>query len=49
MKPELWDSLYTKLYDVYEECSKNYEETYRVKVGIILDHMIENKKWMVTK
>lgn len=38
-----WDDLYTKLYEAYEECSKNYDETYKQKIGIILDHMIENK------
>ena len=42
-----WDALYEKLYDAYEECSKNCDETYRQKIGIILDHMIENKKWVI--
>ena len=44
-----WDTLYTKLYEAYEECSKNYNETYRHKIGIILDHMIENKPYLDIK
>jgi hypothetical protein len=43
---EHWDSLYTKLYDAYEECSKNYDETYRQKIGMILDHMIYNQPYL---
>ena len=43
---EHWDALYTKLYDAYEECSKNYDETYRQKIGIILDHMIYNQPYI---
>jgi hypothetical protein len=43
---EHWDALYTKLYDAYEECSKNYDETYRQKIGIILDHMIYNQPYL---
>jgi hypothetical protein len=38
-----WNTLYIKLYEAYEECSKNYDETYRQKIGIILDHMIYNQ------
>jgi hypothetical protein len=43
---EHWDSLYTKLYDAYEECSKNHDETYRQKIGMILDHMIYNQPYL---
>ena len=41
-----WDALYTKLYDAYEECSKNYDETYRQMIGEILDQMIRNEKYL---
>jgi hypothetical protein len=44
-----WDTLYTKLYDAYEECSKNYDETYRQFIGEILDHMINNKPYLNIK
>ena len=46
---EHWDNLYTKLYEAYEECSKNYDETYRQFIGEILDHMITNKPYMAIK
>lgn len=38
-----WNTLYTKLYDAYEECSKNYDETYRQMIAEVLDHMIYNQ------
>ena len=41
-----WDTLYTKLYDAYEECSKNYDDTYRQMIGNILDHMIYNQPYL---
>ena len=41
-----WDTLYTKLYDAYEECSQNYDETYRHMIGKVLDHMIYNKPYL---
>jgi hypothetical protein len=41
-----WDKLYTQLYKAYEECSKNYDETYQQKIGMILDHMTFNKPYM---
>jgi len=41
-----WDTLYAKLYDAYEECSKNYDETYRHMIGEVLDHMIRNKPYL---
>ena len=41
-----WDTLYTKLYDAYEECSQNYDETYRHMIGQVLDHMIYNKPYL---
>jgi hypothetical protein len=44
-----WDTLYTKLYDAYEECSKNYDETYRQMIGEVLDHMINNKPYLNIK
>lgn len=44
-----WDDLYTKLYEAYEQCSKNYDDTYREKIGVILDHMIVNKPYMAIK
>jgi hypothetical protein len=46
---EHWDTLYAKLYEAYEECSKNYDETYRQKIGMILDHMIYNQPYMNIK
>jgi len=42
-----WDTLYTMLYDAYEECSKNQDETYRQMIGQVLDHMIYNEKHLV--
>ena len=44
-----WNSLYTTLYEAYEECCKNYDETYRQKIGIILDHMIDNQPYLNIK
>jgi hypothetical protein len=44
-----WDTLYTKLYEAYEECSKNYDETYRQMIGEVLDHMIKNKPYLNIK
>ena len=44
-----WNTLYIKLYEAYEECSKNYDETYRQKIGIILDHMIYNQSYLNIK
>ena len=41
-----WDTLYTKLYDAYEECGNNYNETYRAMIGEVLDHMIYNKPYL---
>lgn len=49
MTQEHWDRLYTQLYAAYEECSKNYDETYRQKIGIILDHMIDNRPYLNLK
>jgi hypothetical protein len=46
---EHWDTLYTKLYEAYEECSKNYDETYRQMIGQVLDHMIYNKPYLNIK
>lgn len=46
---QYWDDLYIKLYDAYEHCSKNYDETYRQKIGMILDHMIDNKPHLAIK
>jgi hypothetical protein len=46
---EHWDALYAKLYDAYEECRKNHDETYRQKIGVILDHMLYNKPYLDLK
>mgnify|MGYP006269473109 FL=1 len=51
MKPTVisqqhWDSLYRKLYDAYDECGNNYNETYRAMIGEVLDHMIYNKPYL---
>jgi hypothetical protein len=46
---EHWDSLYTQLYAAYEECSRNYNETYRQMLGEVLDHMITNKPYLNIK
>ncbi len=40
-----WDDLYAKLHDAYAECLKHHNPTYEQKIAVILDHMIENKKW----
>lgn len=44
-----WNTLYTKLYDAYEQCSKNQDETYRHSIGQILDHMLRNKPYLNIK
>lgn len=44
-----WDDLYCKLYEVYDDCGKNFNETYRQKIGEILDHMITNKPHLYIK
>ena len=49
MSQQHWDALYSKLYDAYEECSKNYDETYRQMIGQVLDHMIYNKRYLYIK
>lgn len=38
-----WNELYLKLYEAYDECGKNYLETYRQQIGSVLDHMIAHK------
>ena len=46
---EHWDALYRKLYDSYDECGKNDDETYRHMIGQVLDHMITNKPYLNIK
>ena len=44
-----WDTLYTKLYDAYELCCKNDDDTYLHMIGQILDHMNRNEKFLNIK
>jgi hypothetical protein len=44
-----WTELYNKLYDAYELCCKNDDETYLYMVGQILDHMNRNKQFLNIK
>lgn len=46
---EHWDALYAKLYEAYEECVKNQDETYRQMIGIVLDHMLYNQPYLNIK
>ena len=41
-----WDGLYARLHDAYTECLKNHNSTYEQKLAQVLDHMIENKKYL---
>ena len=42
-----WNDIYIKLYEVYDDCGKNYHETYREKLGEILDYLIDNKTTLI--
>ena len=44
-----WKELYNKLYDAYELCCKNDDDTYLYMVGQILDHMNRNEKFQDIK
>ncbi len=46
---EHWDTLYAKLYEAYEECVEKQNETYRQKIGIVLDHMLYNQPYLNIK
>jgi hypothetical protein len=49
MSKEHFESLYKGLYDLYVECLQQGDETYREKIGMILDHMIYNKPHLYLK
>jgi hypothetical protein len=42
-----WSFLYIQLYEVYDDCGKNYNETCREKLGEILDYLIDNKTTLI--
>ena len=42
-----WSDIYVKLYEVYDDCGKNYHETYREKLGEVLDYLIDNKTTLI--
>ena len=44
-----WDELYNKIYDAYELCCKNDDDTYLHMIGQILDHMNRNEKFLDIK
>ena len=46
MSQEHWDDLYQRLNDAYQKCVENDDETYSIKIGIILDHMIYNQPYL---
>ena len=41
-----WEDLYARLHDSYVECLKHYNPTYENMIGQVLDHMINNKKYL---
>lgn len=41
-----WDDLYARIHDAYVECTKHHNPTYEQKLAQVLDHMIENKKYL---
>ena len=41
-----WDDLYARLHDAYAECLKHHNPTYEQKLAQVLDHMIDNKKYL---
>jgi hypothetical protein len=43
------EELYNKLYDAYELCSKNNDDTYLFMIGQVLDHMNRNKQFLNIK
>jgi len=43
------EDLYNKLYDAYELCSKNNDDTYLHMIGQVLDHMNRNKQFLNLK
>lgn len=38
-----WKNLYAQLHDAYVDCLKHHNGTYEVKLGMLLDDMIEDK------
>ena len=46
---EHWNDLYARLHDAYVGCLEHHNHTYEQKIAIILDHMIENKKYLNIK
>jgi len=49
LSEEHWDKLYSLLSTAYEECCEQNDDIYQSKIGIILDHMIENKPYLLRK
>lgn len=41
-----WDDLYARLHAAYVECMEHNNLTYEQKLAQVLDHMIENKKYL---
>jgi hypothetical protein len=41
-----WEDLYVRLHDAYVECKTHNNPTYEQKLAQVLDHMIENKKYL---
>jgi hypothetical protein len=43
---EHWEDLYARIHDAYVECLKYNNPTYEHMLGQVLDHMINNKKYL---
>ena len=44
-----WDTLYSLLFAAHEECREQNDDIYQSKIGVIIDHMIENKPYLLRK
>lgn len=44
-----WDDLYARIHDAYVECLKHNNPIYEQKLAQVLDHMIDNKRFLNIK
>ncbi len=48
LKRSHWEKLRSMLLDAHAECVVSEDETYAQKIGIILDHMSDNEKFLLS-
>jgi len=49
MTHEHWNYLYDRLYETHEECKRVDDQTYKLMIGMILRHMLDNKPYLNLK